>query len=53
MLSQTLKIAEIKNTVQNILNGFQRMYEKLLGNKEDTINYRKFWLNNFLTNISA
>jgi hypothetical protein len=67
MLSQTLKISEIKTTTQNILNGFQRMYEQqnLKNNKP---NYRNFevnhdnekyqkqrltWLNDLLSKINS
>lgn len=67
MLSQTLKISEIKTTTQNILNGFQRMYEQQ-NMKNNKPNYRNLeinhdnekyqtqrlnWLNDILNKINA
>lgn len=60
MLSQTLTMSELKTTTQNILNGFQRMYQQqyIVNDKpkyrkfRDSLQKRKQWLKNILAQIN-
>lgn len=61
MLAQTLTITERKTTIQNILNGFQRMFEQqnykkkknFYKNLDQSIDTRLKWLHEFLTKINS
>lgn len=60
MLAQTFKITELKTTTQNILNGFQRMFEqqkfkkqkRTYKNIDNSIETRLKWLNSLLNKIN-
>lgn len=61
MLAQTLTITERKTTIQNILNGFQRMFEQqnykkkknFYKNLDQSIDARLKWLYEFLIKINS